>query len=74
MPPSHSVAVRRPAEPEIGVHRKVVCEASHFCMRMRGLEMQGARTVTRAILGEFRNHKATREEFLSLLSRRLRSR
>jgi len=47
----------------------VMCEASHFCMMMRGVEKQCASTVTRAMLGEFRNNKATRDEFLSLLSR-----
>jgi GTP cyclohydrolase I len=48
----------------------VMCEASHFCMMMRGVEKQCASTVTSAMLGEFRNNKATRDEFLSLLSRR----
>jgi GTP cyclohydrolase I len=48
---------------------RVMCEASHFCMIMRGVEKQCASTVTSAMLGEFRNNKATRDEFLSLLSR-----
>jgi len=47
----------------------VMCEASHFCMMMRGVEKQCASTVTSAMLGEFRKNKATRDEFLSLLSR-----
>ena len=47
----------------------VICEASHFCMMMRGVEKQCASTVTSAMLGEFRNNKTTRDKFLSLLSR-----
>ncbi len=48
----------------------VMCEASHFSMMMRGVDKQCSSTVTSAMLGEFRNKKATRDEFLSLLSRR----
>ena len=47
----------------------VVCEARHFCMMMRGVEKQHSGTVTSAMLGDFRNNKGTREEFLSLVSR-----
>jgi len=47
----------------------VRCEASHFCMMMRGVEKQRPHTVTSAMLGEFRNSKVARDEFLSLLSR-----
>jgi GTP cyclohydrolase IA len=45
----------------------VICEASHFCMMMRGVQKQGSTTVTSTMLGMFRNRKATRDEFLSLV-------
>jgi len=47
----------------------VICEARHFCMMMRGVEKQHSGTVTSAMLGAFRERKATRDEFLSLVSR-----
>ncbi|MCS7023387.1 MAG: GTP cyclohydrolase I FolE [Bryobacteraceae bacterium] len=49
----------------------VVCQARHFCMMMRGVEKQHSGTVTSAMLGAFRQHKETRDEFLSLLSQKL---
>ena len=48
----------------------VICEARHFCMMMRGVEKQHSGTVTSAMLGAFRRRKATRDEFLSLVSQR----
>ena len=45
----------------------VICEASHFCMMMRGVEKQGSSTVTSTMLGAFRSQKETRDEFLSLV-------
>jgi len=45
----------------------VLCEARHFCMMMRGVEKQESSTVTSTMLGSFRNRKATRDEFLSLV-------
>lgn len=45
----------------------VVCEARHFCMMMRGVEKQHSGAVTSAMLGAFRTHQSTREEFLSLV-------
>ena len=48
----------------------VICEARHFCMMMRGVEKQHSGTVTSAMLGAFRKHKETRDEFLSLVSHR----
>lgn len=48
----------------------VVCQARHFCMMMRGVEKQHSGTVTSAMLGAFREHKETRDEFLSLLQQR----
>ena len=50
----------------------VMCEASHFCMMMRGVEKQHSSTVTSAMVGAFRDNKATRDEFLSLVGRRQR--
>jgi GTP cyclohydrolase I len=47
----------------------VMCEASHFCMMMRGVEKQRSSTVTSAMLGEFRENVSTRNEFLSLVGR-----
>jgi GTP cyclohydrolase I len=48
----------------------VICEARHFCMMMRGVEKQHSGAITSAMLGEFRNNKATRNELLSLLTQR----
>ena len=48
----------------------VICEARHFCMMMRGVEKQHSGAVTSAMLGAFREHKETRDEFLSLVSQR----
>jgi GTP cyclohydrolase I len=44
----------------------VICEAQHFCMMMRGVEKQHSGTVTSAMLGDFRERKETRDEFLAL--------
>ncbi|MFB3826245.1 MAG: GTP cyclohydrolase I FolE [Bryobacteraceae bacterium] len=49
----------------------VVCEARHFCMMMRGVEKQHSGAMTSAMLGAFRTHKETRDEFLSLVGHRL---
>ena len=43
----------------------VLLEASHFCMMMRGVEKQNSRTVTSALLGDFRESPALRNEFLA---------
>ena len=45
----------------------VVCKASHMCMQMRGVEKQGAATVTMHYHGEFESNPALRAEFLSLI-------
>jgi GTP cyclohydrolase IA len=47
----------------------VMIEARHLCMMMRGVEKQNSMFVTSAVLGVFRTNPATREEFLSLISR-----
>ena len=43
----------------------VMLEASHFCMMMRGVEKQNSTTVTSALLGQFRESPALRNEFLA---------
>ena len=45
----------------------VVTEAAHLCMSMRGVEKQNSVAVTSAMLGTFRTHQATRQEFMTLL-------
>lgn len=45
----------------------VVCEGTHLCMAMRGVEKQQSTTVTSAMLGVFREDVRTRTEFLDLL-------
>jgi GTP cyclohydrolase I len=48
----------------------VVIEAEHMCMAMRGVEKQGARTITSALRGSFRDDARTRDEFLLLTHQR----
>src|SRR4026209_1914792 len=45
----------------------VVCEGTHLCMSMRGVEKQNSCAVTSAMLGAFRANARTRVEFLELL-------
>ena len=44
----------------------VTCEAQHMCMKMRGVEKQGATTVTMQYRGQFEENPALRAEFLAL--------
>ena len=48
----------------------VVIEAFHLCLAMRGVEKQNAYMTTSEVLGDFRDDRATREEFLQLLRHR----
>ncbi|MBP7775937.1 MAG: GTP cyclohydrolase I FolE [Acidobacteria bacterium] len=48
----------------------VVCEGTHLCMAMRGVEKQQSTTVTSAMLGLFHDDARTRAEFLQLIKRR----
>jgi len=45
----------------------VVVEASHLCMRMRGVQKQNSTALTSAMRGVFRTDARTRMEFLDLL-------
>ncbi len=49
----------------------VVIEAYHLCMMMRGVQKQNSVTTTSAFTGAFENI-ATREEFIKLISSKLR--
>ena len=48
----------------------VVCEGTHLCMSMRGVEKQNSFAVTSAMLGIFRDNARTRMEFLELIRHR----
>jgi GTP cyclohydrolase I len=45
----------------------VVCEGTHLCMSMRGVEKQNSFAITSAMLGAFRDNARTRMEFLELI-------
>ncbi|MEO5761144.1 MAG: GTP cyclohydrolase I FolE [Vicinamibacteria bacterium] len=48
----------------------VVVEARHFCMMMRGVQKQNSVAISSSMLGVFRENRATRDEFLSLVRSR----
>lgn len=45
----------------------VVVEGAHMCAMMRGVKKHGARMLSSALLGEFREDEKTRAEFMSLV-------
>lgn len=45
----------------------VVLEAQHLCMMARGVEKQGSKVVTSAMIGLFKRELNTRSEFLRLI-------
>jgi len=47
----------------------VIVEGLHLCATMRGVKKHDARMTTSAMLGAFRTHLATRQEFLDNISR-----
>ncbi|HLH28304.1 MAG TPA: GTP cyclohydrolase I FolE [Acidimicrobiales bacterium] len=47
----------------------VVVEAEHLCMSLRGVRATGARTLTSALEGLFRDDARSRQEFLALAGR-----
>ncbi|MGI8733191.1 MAG: GTP cyclohydrolase I FolE [Pyrinomonadaceae bacterium] len=48
----------------------VVIEAEHTCMTLRGVRKSGAKTITSAVLGGFRNDPRTRAEAMALITGR----
>ena len=48
----------------------VIVEAEHLCMSFRGVRKAGAKTVTSAVRGQFRDSPATRAEAMSLILHR----
>ncbi|WP_136247582.1 GTP cyclohydrolase I FolE [Halomonas borealis] len=48
----------------------VVVEARHLCMMMRGVEKQNSSMSSSVMLGAFREHQSTRQEFLTLVQGR----
>jgi GTP cyclohydrolase IA len=49
----------------------VVIEAMHLCMMMRGVQKQNSYAVTSALRGLFKSDSRTRNEFLTLIEKRL---
>lgn len=47
----------------------VVIEAQHLCMMMRGVEKQNSVMTTSSVLGSFHDSEATRNEFMTLITK-----
>lgn len=45
----------------------VVISAEHSCMSIRGVRKPGSKTITSALMGEFKTNPSTRQEFMSLI-------
>ncbi|HEY3332397.1 MAG TPA: GTP cyclohydrolase I FolE [Capsulimonadaceae bacterium] len=45
----------------------VVVEGMHMCMMMRGVQKQNASMITSHVMGEFRDDRRTRSEFMALV-------
>ena len=60
-------AVQKVLEPQ-GV--AVMVEAEHLCMQMRGVEKKASFMVTSAVRGVFKENQKTREEFLTIVSKK----
>lgn len=55
---------------ETALHPKgvaVVVDGMHMCMMMRGVEKQSASMITSHVMGEFRDDRRTRSEFMALV-------
>jgi GTP cyclohydrolase IA len=55
---------------ETALHPKgvaVVIDGMHMCMMMRGVEKQNATMITSHVMGEFRDDRRTRAEFMALV-------
>lgn len=55
---------------ETALHPKgvaVVMEGMHMCMMMRGVQKQNASMITSHVMGEFRDDRRTRQEFMALV-------
>lgn len=46
----------------------VTIESAHMCMVMRGVQKQGATTVTSTVLGSFKTDSQTRKEYFQLIN------
>lgn len=49
----------------------LVCEATHLCMAMRGVEKKSSTLLTSAVRGIFKENSKTRSEFLNLIKKDL---
>lgn len=66
---THQIAIcLKEALDPLGV--AVIIEALHLCMAMRGVEKQNSVCITSTMLGVFRTDRATRMEFMDLISKK----